>query len=213
MFAQTTCSPFGHEAHQRELMLFHISEAAGIARFDPRPSEYASDPVVWAIDERRLCNYLAPRDCARVTFYAGPNTSADDAARFLGSSPAVVAIESAWLERLRSCRLYGYRMPADTFECLDAGAGYFVSRVPVVASGAGEEHGDGESAPRHDPGYTPLMSAAACGQLATVKCLLSAGADPFKTDYHRGTALHSAATNGSVADRQRAACGRLRPGC
>ena len=67
-----------------------------------------------------------------------------------------------------------------------------------MPSGAGEEHGDGESAPRHDPGYTPLMSAAACGQLATVKCLLSAGADPFKTDYHRGTALHSAATNGSV---------------
>src|SRR4026207_2441125 len=41
----------------------------------------------------------------------GPNTSAFDAARFLGSSSAVVAIERAWLARVRSCRLYGYRMP------------------------------------------------------------------------------------------------------
>jgi hypothetical protein len=52
--------------------------------------------------------------------------------RFLGSSPAVIAIESAWLERLRSCRLYCYHLPPETFECQDECAGYFVSRVPVV---------------------------------------------------------------------------------
>ena len=42
------------------------------------------------------------------------------------------------------------------------------------------------------------MCAAAHGQLATVRHLISVGADPFKTDYHGGTALHSAATSGSA---------------
>jgi hypothetical protein len=115
-------------------MLFHISEESDIARFEPRASEHATGLVVWAIEERRLCNYLVPRDCPRVTYYAGADATAADVERFLGSSPAVVAIESGWVERVRSTRLYCYHMPPETFECLDAGAGYFVSRVPVVPS-------------------------------------------------------------------------------
>ena len=115
-------------------MLFHVSEESGITRFEPRASEYVSGLVVWAIEESRLCNYLVPRECPRVTYYAGAGASAVDVARFLGSSPAVVAIESAWLERVKSTRLYCYHMPPETFECLDACAGYFVSRVPVVPS-------------------------------------------------------------------------------
>ena len=113
-------------------MLFHVSEESGIERFEPRPSQYADEPVVWAIDADRLRNYLLPRECPRVTYYAGPKTTAPDVERFLGSSPAVIAVESAWLERLRSCRLYCYHLPAETFECIDECAGYFVSRRPVV---------------------------------------------------------------------------------
>ena len=114
------------------LMLFHVSEEPGITRFVPRPSEYAPEPLVWAIQEARLCNYLLPRDCPRVTFYAGPNTTRDDAQQFLQSAPAVVAVESRWLERLRSCTLYCYRLPTATFECMDECAGYYVSREAVV---------------------------------------------------------------------------------
>jgi hypothetical protein len=116
-------------------MLFHMSEESAIPRFEPRPSDYASGLVVWAIDERRLCNYLLPRDCPRVTYYAGDNTTPEDVARFLGSSPAVIAIESGWFDRARSSRLYGYHMPPETFDCVDACAGYFVSRAAVVPSG------------------------------------------------------------------------------
>jgi hypothetical protein len=112
-------------------MLFHVSEEAGIQGFEPRPSSYA-EPVVWAINEARLHNYLVPRDCPRVTYYAGRETSAADVDRFLGSSAAVVAVESGWFERLRSCRLYCYHLPPDAFECIDECAGYFVSRTPVV---------------------------------------------------------------------------------
>ncbi len=113
-------------------MLFHVSEEAGIERFEPRASEYTGEPVVWAIDSDHLRNYLLPRDCPRVTYYAGRETTAADLERFLGSSPAVVAVESGWLERLRSCRLYCYHLPPETFEPFDESAGYFVSRAPAV---------------------------------------------------------------------------------
>jgi hypothetical protein len=113
-------------------MLFHISEEFGITRFEPRPSQYTEEPVVWAIHADRLCNYLLPRECPRVTYYAGSESTTADIERFLGSSPAVIAVESAWLERLRSCRLYCYHMPPELFACIDECAGYFVSRGIVV---------------------------------------------------------------------------------
>lgn len=113
-------------------MLFHVSEESGIEVFEPRAAEGAGVPVVWAIDAERLRNYLLPRECPRVTFYAGSETTRADVERFLGSSRAVVAVESGWLGRLRSCRLYCYHLPRVTFECVDECAGYFVSRAAVV---------------------------------------------------------------------------------
>ena len=116
-------------------MLFHISEEANISQFEPRPSEYTIEPVVWAIDGAHLRNYLVPRDCPRVTYYAGPQTSDTDRETLLGRGSAVVAIENCWLERLEQSQLYCYSLPEQTFECLDEGAGYFVSRVAVVPTG------------------------------------------------------------------------------
>lgn len=114
------------------VMLFHVSEEPGIGRFEPRAAVAGGDPVVWAIDAGRLHNYLVPRECPRVTFYAGPETTPADVERFLGSSPAVVAVEGGWLARLRACRLYCYHLPPDTFELIDECAGYYVSREPVA---------------------------------------------------------------------------------
>ena len=113
-------------------MLFHVSERDGIELFEPRWSEIAGRTVVWAIDADRLRNYLVPRECPRVTYYAGPQTVSADVERFLGKSKAIVAVESEWFERLRSCRLFCYHLPPDSFECLDECAGYFVSSLPVV---------------------------------------------------------------------------------
>ena len=112
-------------------MLFHISEDPGIVEFIPRPSKYTRDPVVWAVDAARLRNYLVPRDCPRVAYYAGSETTDADRERFLGSSAAVLAVEAKWWPRIRSCRLYSYRLPSDTFELMDQDAGYFVSRDSV----------------------------------------------------------------------------------
>jgi uncharacterized protein DUF6886 len=113
-------------------MLFHVSEEWGIERFEPRSSQYTDEPVVWAIDADRLCNYLLPRECPRVTYYAGPKTTAADVERLLASSRAVIAVESAWLERICTSRLFCYRLPPETFTCIDECAGYFVSREAVV---------------------------------------------------------------------------------
>jgi len=113
-------------------MLFHISEDGDIQEFEPRPSEYTVESVVWAIDADRLRNYLLPRDCPRVTYYAGPQTTAADREWLLGSSAAVVAIERDWLERVQRCHLYCYHLPPQTFERIDECAGYFVSRVSVA---------------------------------------------------------------------------------
>lgn len=111
--------------------VFHVSEEPDIEVFEPRKAATNDEQVVWAIDEDHLRNYLVPRDCPRVTYSAGPGTTVADRERFLGSSAAVLAIETAWFERMRSCRLHCYHLPGDTFELADECAGYFVSRVPV----------------------------------------------------------------------------------
>jgi hypothetical protein len=112
-------------------MLFHVSEEPGIELFEPRASEIAAEPVVWAINDSHLHNYLLPRDCPRVTYYAGPQTTRGDVQQFLGLSRAVVAVESDWFKRLQACRMFCYHLSPDTFESIDSCAGYFVSRVSV----------------------------------------------------------------------------------
>ena len=114
------------------MTLYHVSEEPSIGVFEPRQLAPSGEPLVWAIDDERLRNYLVPRECPRVTFFAGPRTTIADRERFLGSSPAVVAIESGWFERVRSCRLFCYHLPGESFECRDPTAGYFVSRVAVT---------------------------------------------------------------------------------
>jgi hypothetical protein len=113
------------------MLLFHVSEEPGIEVFNPRRATPGDEPLVWAIDAEHLRNYLAPRECPRVTYAAGPRTTAADRERFLGQSVGVLAIETAWFERMRSCRLHCYHLPGDGFELADECAGYFVSRAPV----------------------------------------------------------------------------------
>ena len=114
--------------------LYHLSEEAGIRLFKPRPLKVGSEPLVWAIDAEHVSNYLLPRDCPRVTFSAGRDSSSDDGERFLLGTAAsrVVAIESGWLERVRSTLLYRYTFSAGGFELHDVTAGYHVSHAAVV---------------------------------------------------------------------------------
>lgn len=116
----------------RQVMLFHISETGEIRRFEPRHSEHTPHPVVWAIDDAHLRNYLLPRDCPRLTYFATEATTADDIQKFLGQATAAVVVETCWLERIRGATLYRYRFDDAGFDCTDAGAGYFTCRHVVV---------------------------------------------------------------------------------
>lgn len=109
------------------MKLFHLSDDPAIARFEPRPSVYTEGPVVWAISDQKIANYLLPRDCPRVCFRAGPESSREDAERFLGDDTVVIAIEEDWLERLVGGKLHRYAMPSEGFVLKDESAGYWVS--------------------------------------------------------------------------------------
>jgi len=116
-------------------VLYHVSEFRGITAFEPRvppsPDSGIAQPVVWAVDDQRLHNFLLPRDCPRVTFYPAQESTESDLRTLMGPSGctvrAVVAIESAWFKRVRDARLFLYRMPPDQFEIADAAAGYWIS--------------------------------------------------------------------------------------
>ena len=114
--------------------LFHVSEAPDINLFAPRPSKYTDDKVVWGITADKLVNYLLPRDCPRVTFFAAATTTRPDRDSFLRGTERVVALEQGWYKRLVACELYVYALPAAGFRLHDENAGYWVSPDTVRPS-------------------------------------------------------------------------------
>jgi hypothetical protein len=115
--------------------LWHFSEEPDIRAFVPRPtaSNPDSEPLVWAIDDAHAPLYFFPRDCPRVAFWALPTSTPEDIDRLLGVTAArmVIAVEAAWLERIRACALYAFRLPGDAFVSLsDHGA--HVSRETIT---------------------------------------------------------------------------------
>lgn len=118
--------------------LFHISEDARIKVFEPRPAPAYEgtlrDKVVFAISNQMLHNYLLPRDCPRVTYYAGAQTTTTDQKKFFGSTDAryIVAVESTWLPVIQRAILYCYEFLPDTFHLLDGCAGYYISNTTVM---------------------------------------------------------------------------------
>jgi hypothetical protein len=117
-------------------VVYHFSEDPSIRVFHPHVPTMRSDvePLVWAIDEEHAPLYWFPRDCPRVTFWAGPDTDPEVASRFLGQTDAkrVHAIECAWLERVRRTQLYAYQFASGPFEPRVEADGHWVSRKEVV---------------------------------------------------------------------------------
>ncbi len=119
--------------------LFHVSEDPSVRRFEPRPVPSPDSGVtgdaVWAIAESHLCNYLLPRDCPRICFRAGPQTTPADEELFLRGAERVVAFEARWLDQVRVATLAVYEMPAESFEEALPEAGYWISRGAVTPMG------------------------------------------------------------------------------
>ena len=119
--------------HDNDLKLFHYSEEPAIEQFVPRPHKTLRGEMVWAVDAFHAVNFLVPRDCPRVTYFPKADTTQADIERLMGCTLAehVVVVESAWLPRIRTCTLYEYALPVDSFELVDAHAGYYISRQTV----------------------------------------------------------------------------------
>ena len=115
------------------MRLFHVSEEPNIEVFEPRlPLRKDLDQtvgLVWAIDEARLPNFLTPRDCPRVTYHVGSQTTDEDKRRFFSSSTTThtVVIESKWFQTMKNTTLYVYEFDTGGFVLQDSIAGYYVS--------------------------------------------------------------------------------------
>ncbi len=114
--------------------LWHVSEDDSIRAFHPHRSAtaLADEELVWAVDTRHLPLFWFPRDCPRGTFWAGPETSAEDEERFLlGAATRVHATEASWLDKIRHAGVLAYRLPEKAFRPHPEVGGYWVSREPV----------------------------------------------------------------------------------
>ncbi len=117
------------------MALWHVSEDRAIPRFEPRarPEHDSPEPLVWAIDDEHVPAYWFPRDCPRGTFWAVDSTLAADVERFLTGDRRrrVHAIQSDWLECVRTATIFAYELPVEPFEPYPRAAGYWVSREAV----------------------------------------------------------------------------------
>ena len=118
------------------MRLFHISEEENIEIFNPRiPDRNDLDKsigLVWAIDEARLPNFLTPRDCPRVTYHIGENTSQEDIGKYFSSSTQshAIILENKWYEKMNNTTLYVYEFDPKDFVLQDNIAGYYVATTP-----------------------------------------------------------------------------------
>lgn len=104
--------------------LYHVSDQANIDCFYPRPpSRKDLDPdvpLVWAIDEAHLPNFLTPRNTPRVCYSHPPDEN---------GMRGLVAIQKDHLADLVNATLYVYVFSAKDFELQDATAGFYTSRL------------------------------------------------------------------------------------
>jgi len=149
--------------------LWHFSEDASIERFVPHVARTSSDlrPLVWAIDTRHAPMFWFPRDCPRGCVWTTSTTSAEDKERFFGGrAPARLhVVESEWLERIRGCRVFAYRLPTAPFRPHEEVGGYWVSDAAVVPvervelDRLVERHGDAAIELRSEPSIWPFWEA------------------------------------------------------
>ncbi|MCA0987416.1 DUF6886 family protein [Guptibacillus algicola] len=123
------------------MRLFHVSEESDIDVFEPRvPTRKDLDEstgLVWAIEERCLPNFLTPRDCPRVCYNVGRETTDLHKQTYLSSEfhSHVVVIEQMWFEVMKNTTLFLYEFDPAAFQLQDENAGYYVSestQIPIA---------------------------------------------------------------------------------
>lgn len=126
--------------------VLHFSEDPTIRRFVPHVAATAHEreALVWAVGSAEAPDYWFPGQCPRAMAWALPTSTQSDRQSVLGPCTSRVhAIEYAWIDRLRTTRLFAYRFPAASFSPIGAPTPHaFVSREPVEPLGPPEFVGD-----------------------------------------------------------------------
>jgi hypothetical protein len=120
--------------------VLHFSEDPSITSFAPHvaPTTREAQPYVWAVDQVQAPSYWFPRDCPRAMAWVGPATTVEDHERIIGpgGGERVHVVEYGWLERIRTVRLYAYRLSAAPFRPIGAPRPHaMVTEVPVAPLG------------------------------------------------------------------------------
>ncbi|AYC30520.1 DUF6886 family protein [Paenisporosarcina cavernae] len=122
------------------MRLFHVSEEADIAYFEPRiPTREDMDKsqaLVWAIDEAHLPNFLTPRNCPRVCYHVSKQTTELDRKLYFQQPDSTygIVLEKKWEQEMQNTDLYLYEFDSRNFKLLDAVAGYYVSKHREIPS-------------------------------------------------------------------------------
>ncbi|MGZ4722871.1 MAG: DUF6886 family protein [Ilumatobacteraceae bacterium] len=116
-------------------VLHHFSEDPSITRFVPHVPRTNPEHrrAVWAIDGEHAPLYWFPRDCPRVTIWP---LRTDDVGEFqtrlATTAGRVHAIESGWLERMRSTPIYRYDFDPEGFYSWEEANGQWIAECDVV---------------------------------------------------------------------------------
>jgi hypothetical protein len=125
----------------------HFSEDPTITTFVPHVAVTArgSEPLVWAVDAAIAPAYWFPRDCPRALAWVTAETTAADRERIIGpgGGERVHAVEYAWLDAMRTVRLFAYRLPASSFRPVGEPTPYaWVASETIEPLGPPEPVGD-----------------------------------------------------------------------
>ncbi len=115
-------------------MLFHFSEDPSIAVFLPHVprSNPSVGAAVWAIDVEHSPSYWLPRECPRVAVWGRDERERAALRETFGTaSYRFHVIESAWMDRMRSCRLYRYTFDPEPFAPWPEAEGQHTAHSPV----------------------------------------------------------------------------------
>lgn len=127
-------------------IVHHFSEDPSIARFEPHipKTNLSQPPAVWAIDPEHSPLYWFPRNCPRVTAWPrNLDERAEFRRRLATNAPRVHAIETTWLDRVRTTQLYRYDFDASDFAPWPEASGQWISRE---ASAGGAKAGKATTA-------------------------------------------------------------------
>jgi hypothetical protein len=114
--------------------LLHFSEDPNIKVFRPHvPASAPDNPaLVWAVDEAHAPGFWFPRQAPRACCWTIGKPLTELGRELVGTGTRMHAMESAWLERVRACRMYVYRFDSAPFGMQTAEAGYYSTRETIT---------------------------------------------------------------------------------